>query len=295
MFADICESTFLFNQLGDEKAARLVNQALHKASESVQRNGGKVLRTKGDDILCIFSKPLEALQASREIHSGASRFSAVHSQALAMSIGINSGPALLSEGDILGDTVNMAARLSAFAKAGQTLVSSQTVDLLGPVPPSQIRPFGEITLKGKSESLSTFEVLDDEDPDEITQVGPTPLQFPKSNWLSLKYQSKLSKLDYRLVRFLIGRNSDCELVIEHPLISRHHAEIRYQNNEFVLTDFSTNGTELIIEGRPTTLHHNSLALHGNGSIFPGRMVYNQKFEIAFHDSGGSRRFNQTHR
>lgn len=293
MFADICESTYLFCQLGDTKAATVIKNALRHAAERVKHHDGTVLRTKGDDILCIFTDPHHAIQASREIHSTISRYSPDLSLPMAMSIGINSGPALLSQGDIVGDSVNTAARLSAFAKAGQTLVSSHTVDLLDHVPASLIRPFGEINLKGKSESLSTFEVLDTSDQEEITQVGLTPLQFPKSNWLSLRYQSRERKLDYLLVRYLMGRSADCDLVLEHPLVSRHHAEIRYQNNEFILTDFSTNGTELIVEGRSSRLHHSEVALHGSGSIFPGRTVYNRKLEITFQASGGSRKFSRT--
>jgi hypothetical protein len=54
----------------------------------------------------------------------------------------------------------------------------------------------------------------------------------------------------------------------------------------VLIDFSTNGTELIINGRARSLHHSQAALRGNGSIFLGRTIYNRKFEISFQASGG---------
>ena len=292
MFADICGSTRLFNELGDEKAARLVGDTLKLAATLVELHDGVVIRTKGDDVLCIFSDPLNALQASMDIQAQISRSARGE---MAMSIGINSGPALLSEGDILGDTVNIAARLSSFAKAGQSLVSSLTIDMLDHLSATLIRPFGEITLKGKLQPVSTFEILDADDQDEITQIGPTPLHFPRSNRLSLRYQSHEVKLDYLLVRYLLGRSPECELVMDHPLVSRHHAEIRYLNNEFVLIDFSTNGTELITLGRSTTLHHSQAALRGSGSIFLGRTVYNQKFKIAFDASGGSRGFNQSHR
>jgi adenylate cyclase len=207
-----------------------------------------------------------------------------------MSIGINSGPALLSDGDILGDTVNVAARLSHFAKSGQTLVSSRTIDLLDRLPGQLIRPFGEITLKGKTEPVSTFELLSEADPDEITQVGPTPLQFSRSNRILLRFQSREIQLDYLVSRFMLGRSPDCELVLDHPMVSRHHAEIVYQDNEFVIRDISTNGTQLITNGRSINLHHQQAALRGSGSIILGRTSYNRKFEIAFRASGGTRGF-----
>jgi adenylate cyclase len=294
MFADICGSTHLFSQLGDTRAASLVNATLGKAADLVKKHNGVVLRTKGDDVLCIFPDPLNALHASMDIHAKISRRSSSSNTKPAMSIGINSGPAILSEGDILGDTVNTAARLASFAKAGQTLISSLTLDMLENLPSHLIRPFGEITLRGKSHAVSTFEVLDASDKDEITQVSATPPVFPPSNRLTLRFQGHEDQLDYLLGRYTIGRNCDCTLVIDHPLVSRIHAEIRYQNNEFMLVDLSTNGTELITSGRSKTLHHSQAALRGMGSIFLGRTVYNRKFEIAFHASGGVRSVNQTY-
>ena len=292
MLADICGSTELFNRLGDEKAATIITVTLNRAAAKVEKHGGRVMRSKGDDVLCIFSDPLNALQAAIEVHAGLSSHSVTAAHELAMRIGINSGPVVVSQADIQGDAINTAARLSAFAKAGQTIVSSHTMELLDSPSSVLIRPIGQISLKGKSGALSVFELLDLNEQDEITQVGSSPLQFPQSNRLSLKYQSRQEKLDYLLVRFLLGRNPDCDLVMDHPLVSRHHAEIRYQNNEFVLVDFSTNGTALITKGQSRDLHHNQAALRGHGSIFLGGTVYNRSFEIVFHASGGSRGFSQ---
>jgi adenylate cyclase len=293
MFVDICRSTYLFSELGDEKAAKLVGKALHCAGSVVQAHEGKVLRTKGDDILCIFDEPVNALQASIDIHAEIRHFSSGDCSDLSMRIGINSGSALLAEGDILGDSVNTAARLSSIAKAGQTIVSAHTVDLLDRVPRGIIRPVGDISLKGLSGPIPVFELLDTNEQSEITQVGSVSLHFPRSNRLSIRFQSRQHQLDYRLVRFLLGRHHDCDLVLDHPLVSRHHAEIRYQNDEFVLIDVSTNGTELISGGRSRSLHHSQAALRGSGSIYLGRTVYNRNFEIAFDASGGARAFTRT--
>ena len=292
MFADICRSTYLFDQLGDEKAAILIGEVLKQTASIVEAHEGVVLRIKGDDVLCIFSDPLKALQAAMDVHKKNSEFSSDAGGDLSMKIGINSGSALLSEGDILGDTVNIAARLSSFAKSGQTIVSTHTIELLDVFPAGLIRPIGEISLKGKPGPVSVFELLDASQRNEITQVGPAAPHLVKSHWLTISYQSRHDKLDYLLVRYLFGRNPECDLVLDHPLVSRHHAEIRYQNNGFVLIDFSTNGTELIINGQPRSLRHSQAALRGSGSIFLGRTIYNRKFEIAFHASGGPDGFRQ---
>lgn len=285
MFADICRSTYLFNRLGDKPAALLIGQVLQHTAAIIEAHEGTVLRTKGDDVLCIFSDPLKALQSAADVHKNIHQFSSGMADELFMKIGINSGSALLSQGDILGNTVNIAARLSSFAKAGQTIISTHTIAMLDDLPVGLIRPMGEISLRGKPGPVAIFELLDTSQQDEITQVGPAALQLAKSDRLTIRFQSRQDRLNYLLVRYLLGRNPECDLVLDHPLVSRHHAEIRYQNNGFVLIDFSTNGTELIIDGRARSLHHSQGALRGSGSIFLGRTVYNRKFEISFHASG----------
>ena len=262
----------------------MIDRALKLTAGLVESHNGIVLRTKGDDVLCIFTEPLDALNASLSIHG---EFGTRQLPELAVSIGLSSGSALLVHGDIQGDTVNVAARLADFAKAGQTLVSSHTIDILHHPHSSMIRPFGAITLKGKTTPVSTFELLNENERDEITQVGPAPLHFSRSNRMLIKFQSREFNLDFRLPQFRLGRSPDCELVLNHPLVSRYHAEISYQDNEFALRDLSTNGTELIISGRSVHLHHKQAALRGKGSIFLGRTTYNRKFEITFHASGGS--------
>jgi adenylate cyclase len=291
LIADVCSSTRIFNQLGDELAANLISRILKRTADIIESHGGLVLRSKGDDVLCIFPSPVNALQAALSIHASMRNPSTPELPATDMRIGVNSGAAILDAGDIQGDSVNIAARLSALAKEGQTLVSTNTLKLLEGLPPGLIRFIGKVSLKGKSGLLEVFELLDLREQEEITQVGSTPLLLPQSNRLSIHFQSRHEKMDYLLVRFLLGRNPDCDLVLDHPLVSRHHAEIRYQNNEFVLIDFSTNGTTLIINGRSSSLHHSQAALRGRGSIFLGGTLYNKRFEIAFHASGGVRAFN----
>lgn len=294
MFADVCRSAYLFNRLGDEKAARLINEVLRLTASIVETHQGEVLRSKGDDVLCIFSDPVRALHAAIEVHARVRKYPVDEADELSMRIGINSGTALLSDGEIFGDTVNTAARLSVFAKAGQTIVSSHTINMLDRFAQQQLRSVGEISLKGKSGPLPVFELLDSDETDEITQVPAVKLHYPRSDQLYVQFKSQRDKLDFLLVRYLLGRHPDCDLILNHPLVSRHHAEIQYQNNQFVLIDFSTNGTELILNGEARRLHHNQAALRGNGSIFLGGTIYNREFEITFNASGGSRGFTQTY-
>jgi len=52
-------------------------------------------------------------------------------------------------------------------------------------------------------------------------------------------------------RYVIGRGSDCDIVINHPMVSRHHCMISFENNEYYIVDNnSTNG--VILNGTPLT-------------------------------------------
>lgn len=281
MFADIARSTELYRRLGDEPAARLVENILTATAGAVESGGGVPLRTKGDEVLCIFPEAGAAVRAAARIHAAIRLLATRDSGALEMRIGINTGPVLHSQGDILGDTVNVAARIVALAKGGQTLVSGQTLDALGDLGSGLIRPMGEVALKGTSGLVAVFEFHDSSELDDITQVGPAVAAPSGTRVVRLRFNSRALRLDHRLTRFVMGRAPDCDLALDHPLVSRRHAEIRYENHDFILLDFSTNGTLLITGGESHMLHHSQATLWGRGTIFLGRTGFDRSFEISF--------------
>jgi class 3 adenylate cyclase len=71
------------------------------------------------------------------------------------------GSALRMEYTALGDTVNTAARLEGFARAGQILIGTTTAQLVREH--VQLTSRGVVSLKGKSEAVEVFEVPDDEE------------------------------------------------------------------------------------------------------------------------------------
>jgi len=293
MIADVCRSSWLCDTMGDAKAAALISRTLQSCASIAERHGGRVLRSKGDDVLCIFDVPETALRTALEIHSASQSGWSASDVDCKMRIGIHTGPMLYSGGEVFGDTVNVAARLCDLAKGGQSIISQDMARQTTDTSWSRVRPLGDVSLKGKSGPMLLYDLLDPNLQDEITQVGTASLFFPASNTLNIRFQSREQKLDYLLVRYLLGRSAECDLVLEHPLVSRHHAEIRYQNSEFVLIDFSTNGTLLITGGEPRLLHHGQAALRGSGVFYLGRTNYNRAFEITYQASGGPRGFSRT--
>ena len=68
---------------------------------------------------------------------------------IALHIGFHSGPAIEDAGDVFGDCVNVAARLTEFAKGGQIFTSAHTVGELSPAMKQRTRDQDAHTLKGK--------------------------------------------------------------------------------------------------------------------------------------------------
>jgi adenylate cyclase len=112
-------------------------------------HGGKPVKWLGDGVMLYFRDPgpavLAALQIVRDV-AGAG-LPAAH-------VGLHAGPVLFQEGDYFGRTVNVAARIADYARAGEILVTQEVVDASrgGAV----FAPIGPVELKGISGILELY-------------------------------------------------------------------------------------------------------------------------------------------
>lgn len=281
LFADICQSTFLFETLGDRAALDLITAALELSSEVATQQSGQVIGTIGDEVLCTFESPENALHAANQIHAIIHQQPAMQAHHLAMRIGINSGPVLETGDNVYGSTVNIAARLAQQAKANQTLVSAHTVAHSQSKYSGEFRPIGWLNLSGKAGAFNVHELIAPENQDEVTEVAL--IQEIKTNafLLTLRFANHQVQLNPMLVRYLLGRGEECDRVFDHPTISREHAELLYQNGKFLLRDFSTNGSVVFQAGKSVRLHRSSMELRHKGEIYLGRTDRMALFCISF--------------
>jgi len=135
LFADISGFTRLSASLDAEETHALLNAYFAAVDEIVQRFGGNVDKHIGDAVMAVFGAPVahtddpqRALAAALEIHTAATQLQ----PPLKVHIGIASGQVVASatgsaahrEYTVTGDSVNLAARLTDRAAAGETLVSA---------------------------------------------------------------------------------------------------------------------------------------------------------------------------
>jgi pSer/pThr/pTyr-binding forkhead associated (FHA) protein len=74
---------------------------------------------------------------------------------------------------------------------------------------------------------------------------------------------------------------DCDQVVDHPTVSREHAEFIYKNGQFIFRDFSTNGSAVVRENKTIKVHRSSIELRGSGKIFLGKTLGQHAFCIEY--------------
>src|SRR3954468_10948396 len=170
LFADICDSTKLYNTLGDNAARGVVNACLSVVSGVVERFKGRVVKTIGDEVLCVFRRADDAVTAASEMQTSvdAKRPGKYH---VKLHIGLHYGPGLVEDNDVFGDTVNAAAYLTAVAAAEQILTTEMTERNLSPELRATVRPVFKAILKGSSQESSVYQVVWHSDVGELTDVN----------------------------------------------------------------------------------------------------------------------------
>ena len=124
LFTDIVGSTRRAAEVGDQAWRELLDHHDVLVRSSVERAGGRVIKTTGDGVLATFDAPGRALQAARQISSSAPSID-LHVRA-----GLHAGEIEVTAGDVAGLAVHGAARVAALAGADEILVSSTVRDLV---------------------------------------------------------------------------------------------------------------------------------------------------------------------
>ncbi len=272
LFADVAGSTRLYEKLGDRAAREAITVLLERMTAVVERYSGILVKTIGDEILCRFPTAERSVSAAIAMQEtlAADTSSAVKLQ---MRMGMQWGPVILESGDVFGDAVNVAARMSAIARAGQIITTRETVQALPDALAEKTRLFDTTQVKGKQDSLVIYEVMwEEEDGATVfaastgaggSATSSTPAQ------LTLQYQDQAYTLTLG-DSANIGRADSCEITVASPLASRVHARIESRRGKFVFIDQSTNGSYVRTEdGNIVYLRREELPLWGKGVISLG--------------------------
>ena len=272
MFADVAGSTRLYEQLGDSLAQESISLCLARMSEISNRYGGVVVKTIGDELMCRFPGANEAVKAACNIHEVLEGDTTIGGVKLSVRIGLQYGPAILEDGDVFGDAVNVAARMAGIAKAQQIITTEDTVSNLSPENAEIARRFDVASVKGKQDEIVIYEVLWEQD--DVTRMTGVNFSFgSQTQKLRLSIGGTVKELGADNSAALLGRGSQCDLIINGNLTSRIHARIEQRRGKFILIDQSTNGTFVKPDdGDEVYLRREELPLVGSGMISLGERV-----------------------
>lgn len=176
LFADLSGSTQMQERLDAEATARVMDRVQRALAEAVQANGGRVVKSTGDGLMAVFGVPtLREDDAVRAVRAGIdmqAAFAALALDAVALRVGINTGEVVVSpdSDDVVGDPVNVAARLEGAAGLGEVFVGPETTRLVRDVIP--LEPVEPLQLKGKAEAVQASRVIGG-----VAPVAPTGTSF----------------------------------------------------------------------------------------------------------------------
>jgi adenylate cyclase len=123
-FLDITGYTRLTEEWGDDRAANLASTVERLVQRISVQRGGKTIKWLGDGVMFYFDEPGDGVLAALEMVDGlaGAELPPAH-------VGLHTGPVLFQEGDYFGQTVNLSARIGAYAGPGEVLVSQAVADV----------------------------------------------------------------------------------------------------------------------------------------------------------------------
>ncbi len=267
LFADICNSTQLYETLGDHDAKEQITNRLNSIKIISEQQGGTVVKTIGDELLIRFDTAEGAVIAACEMQKPS------HTkleQRLDIRVALHCGPTIMENNDVFGDSVNIAARLVTLSKPGQILTSRETVELLPPLLFERCRHIDKAPVKGKKEDINIYEIFNEED--DVTQmtVGITR-KSNRPSTLHMSYKQEDYIFHSKQTLFTIGRGEQCDLIIDEELASRQHLTLENRRGKLFIIDVSTNGTWVKNEkGREMFIRREEMLLPPEGNISFGK-------------------------
>jgi class 3 adenylate cyclase/tetratricopeptide (TPR) repeat protein len=172
VFADVSGFTALSEKLDPEKVRELTNSCFECLVPIVQKYGGTVDKFIGDEIMALFGAPVaheddaeRALRAALEMMDGIAAFNRKHGTELGLHLGVNTGLVVAGhvgagsrrDYSVMGDAVNLAARLEDASSTGEIFVGPTTYRQTHAL--FDFKAVPPLNLKGKEAPVQIYQLL----------------------------------------------------------------------------------------------------------------------------------------
>lgn len=285
LFADVSGSTKLFETHGDVEARRIVSAVLGALSEVSVRHGGRVIKTIGDEIMCAFPSAMQGVLAACDMQKRVMYDFDFTRHSIGIRIGLHHGDALIEEGDVFGDSVNVAARMASLAGREQIVTTASALTEMTRAGNVRSRSLGRTWVSGKQQPIEIVDIIWQEDTSNLTtvqrafridDVGTIKLK------LTLRFRDQVVELTEDSPPYSVGRDANNSLVVETEWVSRKHALIEFKKGYFTVADRSTNGTYIKLgEDDELRLHRDQCGLRTSGTISLGQPLAQNHSDVLY--------------
>lgn len=159
MAADIAEYTRIIAEDEEEGLARLESYR-RVFDDFVARSGGRVFNSGGDSVMCEFPSAVEATRCAIDIQESlrTRNLSFPADRQMHFRIGITIGDVVERDGDLLGDGVNVAARLQSLAVPGSICVARNVQEAVANKIALPFRDLGHREVKNLPHPVHAFQI-----------------------------------------------------------------------------------------------------------------------------------------
>jgi class 3 adenylate cyclase/tetratricopeptide (TPR) repeat protein len=175
LFTDMVGSTAMAQRLSAEASDQVRRDHFAILRRTLAETGGTEVKNLGDGLMAVFASASAALACGVAMQQAVERDNRGRGPSVGLRVGISGGEVVHEEEDYFGDPVIEAARLCAACDQGQILAADVVRLMAGRRSRLELRPLGEVALKGLSEVVQVAEVVwEPADPDWSGRAVPIP-------------------------------------------------------------------------------------------------------------------------
>jgi adenylate cyclase len=160
LFVDLASFTPLTAMMGDRTAADVLGRFGAIVRTTASRHRGRILKQIGDAFMLVFAQPKDAVEFGLAVD----HFVGAEPQFPALHLGAHYGNVLYRDGDYVGSTVNLAARVASAGAAGQFLITEELRSAAGDLADGELVELPPKRLKGIAHPMRLVQVRQ-RDPD----------------------------------------------------------------------------------------------------------------------------------
>jgi adenylate cyclase len=152
VFTDLEGFTSYTARFGDDAALALLSEHQRTSGRIARQWGGRVVKHLGDGLMLVFPSASGAVRAASEMV-------ATTPDPLRTRAGMHTGEVVVTTDDLIGNVVNVAARVTSDARGGQVLATAETVAMAGELDGARVLRGRSRRYKGIAGKVTVHRIL----------------------------------------------------------------------------------------------------------------------------------------